>query len=91
VTSTDDIRALQLYELALSLVQTFGVLMPGSTLKEYRSGNLTIHYLSKTGHLEVWYLRKVLTGNRLRRTLRVTHYIPGEWEEKLKEAAELLA
>ena len=36
MTSTDDIRALQLYELALSLVQTFGV-MPGSTLKEYRS------------------------------------------------------
>jgi hypothetical protein len=88
VTSTDDIRALRRYDLALSLVQTLGVDTPGSTLKEYRAGNLTIHYLPKTGHLEVWYLRKVLTVNRVRRMLRVTHYTPGEWEEKLEEVAE---
>ena len=54
--STNDIRALELYELALSLVEAKGV-VSGSTLLEYRAGNLTIHYLPTTGHLEVWYLQ----------------------------------
>jgi hypothetical protein len=54
VISTNDIRALELYELALSLVEAKGVLVPGSTPKEYGTGNLNIHYLPKTGHLEVW-------------------------------------
>jgi hypothetical protein len=87
VISTNDIRALELYELSLSLVEAKGVLVSGSTLKEYRTGNLNIHYLPKTGHLEVWYLRKVLMVNRVRRTLKVTHYTPGEWEENLEAAA----
>ena len=85
--STNDIRALGLYELALSLVEAKGVLVSGSTLMEHRAGNLTIHYLPKTGHLEVWRLRKVLTVNRLSRSLKVTHYTPGEWEHELKAAA----
>ena len=85
--STYDIRALELYELALSLVEAKGVLVSSSTLKEYRAGNLTIHYVPKAGHLEVWYLRKVLAGNRLRRSLKVTHYTPGEWEDELEAAA----
>ena len=38
--STYDIRALELYELALSLVEAKGVLVSSSTLKEYRAGNL---------------------------------------------------
>ena len=85
--STNDIRALELYELALSLVEAQGVLVSGSTLKDYRAGNLTIHYLQKTGHLEVWHLRKVLTVNRLPRSLKVSHYTPGEWEQELEAAA----
>ena len=75
-----------MYELALSLVEAKGVATPGSTLKEYRAGNLTIHYLPKTGHLEVWYLRKVLVINRIRGTLKVMHYNPGEWQDELKAA-----
>ena len=85
--ATDDIRALGLCELALSVIEAKGVLVPGSTLKEYRAGNLTIHYVPKAGHLEVWYLRKVLAGNRLRKGLKVTHYTPGDWEQELELAA----
>jgi hypothetical protein len=87
VISTNDIRALELYQLALSLVETKGTPVSGSTLVECRAGNLTIHYSAKTGHLEVWYLRKVLTVNRLPRSLKVTHYTPGEWEDELEAAA----
>jgi hypothetical protein len=76
-----------MYELALSLVEAKGVAPPSSTLKEYRAGNLTIHYLPKTGHLEVWYLRKVLVINRIRGTLKVLHYAPGEWQDELKAAS----
>jgi len=72
-----------MYELALSLVERKGAAAAGSTLKEYRTGNLTIHYLPKTGHLEVWYLRKVLTISRSRGGFRVMHYAPGEWPEEL--------
>ena len=76
-----------MYEFALSLVEAKGVATPGSTLKEYRAGNLTIHYLPRTGHLEVWYLRKVLVINRIRGTLKVMHYNPGEWQDELKAAS----
>jgi hypothetical protein len=87
VISTNDIRALELYELALSLVEAKGTPVSGSTLVEYRAGNLTIHYSAKTGHLEVWHLRKVLTVKRLPRSLMVTHFTPGEWENELEAAA----
>ena len=85
--STNDIRALELYELALSLVDAKSTPVPGSTLVECRAGRLTIHYSAKTGHLEVWHLSKVLTVKRLPRSLKVTHYTPGEWEDELQEAA----
>lgn len=85
--STNDIRALELYELALSLVEAKGTPTAWSTLKDYRVGNLTIHYSVKTGHLEVWHLRKVLTVKRLPRSLKVGHYTPGEWEDELEAAA----
>ena len=51
--STNDIRALELYELALSLVEAKGTPVSGSTIVECRAGKLTIHYSAKTGHLEV--------------------------------------
>ncbi len=85
--TTNDIRALGLCELALSVIEAKGVLVPGSTLREYRAGNLTIHFVPKAGHLEVWYLRKVLSANRSRRGLKVIHYTPGEWEQELEVAA----
>jgi hypothetical protein len=84
--ATDDIRALELYELALSLVEAKGTPVAGSTLVECRAGKLTIHHSVKTGHLEVWHLRKVLTVKRLPRSLKVTHYTPGEWEDDLEAA-----
>jgi hypothetical protein len=73
--------------LALSLVEAKGALVSGSTLKEFRAGNLTIHYSAKTG-LEIWFLRKVLVAKRGTRRLKVIHYEPGEWEAKLREVAE---
>ncbi len=84
--ATDDIRALGLCEMALSLVEAKGAPLPDSTLKEYRAGNLTIHYSPTTG-LEIWFLRKVVTAKRSARRLKVTHYEPGEWEAVLEEAA----
>ena len=71
----------------MSLVEAKGGLVSGSTLKEFRAGNLTIHYSAKTG-LEVWFLRKVLVAKRGTGRLKVIHYEPGEWEAKLREVAE---
>ena len=85
--STTDIRALELYELALSLVEAKGTPVSGSTIVECRAGKLTIHYSAKTGRLEVWHLSKVLTVKRLPRSLKVAHYTPGEWEEELEVVA----
>jgi len=85
-----DARALELYKLALALVEakgapyTFGV----TTFKEYRQGNLTIHYLPRSGHIDVWYGRKVLTIDRWGGPPKVTRYSPGEdWEDELEAAS----
>jgi hypothetical protein len=89
---TDEKRALELYELALSVVEAKGVVVAvGLTpYREYRAGTLTIIYLAKSGHLDVWYRRKVLAINRRSETLKVEYYSPGEWEEQLEEAASKL-
>jgi hypothetical protein len=89
---TDEKRALELYELALSVVEAKGVLVTVGlmTYREYRAGTLTIIYLPTSGHLDVWFRRKVLTINRRDETLKVDHYAPGEWEEQLEEAAAKL-
>jgi hypothetical protein len=85
-TTSDAIHALELYELALSLVQTRGAPVPVGKEKvwEYRAGNLTIHYLPKSGHLDVWDRRKVLTVERYRGSPRVERYVPGYWEDDLE-------
>ena len=91
VTSSETKRALNLYELALSLVETTGVpiTLGVTTIKEYRTEVLTIHYLPRSGHLDVWHRRKVLTIDRWRGPPEVTHYVRGEdWEDALKEAAK---
>jgi hypothetical protein len=89
---TDEKRALELYELALSVVEAKGVVVTVGlmTYREYRAGRLTIIYLPTSGHLDMWYGRKVLTINRRNETLRVDHYSPGDWEEELEEAAAKL-
>jgi hypothetical protein len=87
---TDEKRGLHLYELALSLVETKGVpvTVGATTLREYRGPILIIHYMPRSGHLDVWYRRKVLTINRWKGSLQVAHYGPGEnWEEELEAAA----
>jgi hypothetical protein len=91
VTPYETKRALEMYELALSVVEAKGVVPVGlTTYREYRAGTLTIIYLPMSGHLDVWYRRKVLTINRWYETLKVVHYSPGQWEEQLEEAAAKL-
>jgi hypothetical protein len=84
-------RAMRLYRVALSLIETKGSFISvGLTqLKEFRSGTLTIHHMPSTGHLHVWYGRKVLVINRRDGKPHVSHYVPGEdWEEVLEAAAK---
>jgi hypothetical protein len=85
-------RALELYELALSVVEAKGVVVTVGlmTYREYRAGTLTIIYLPTAGHLDVWFRSKVLTINRRDGTLKVDRYSPGQWEEQLVEAAAKL-
>jgi hypothetical protein len=88
ISSSDQIRALESYELALSLVEANGVSLTlgASTLKEYRVGNIIIHYLPKLCHLDIWRRRKVLTIDKWGGTLQVTRYVPGYWEDELEAA-----
>jgi hypothetical protein len=85
----DEERALKMYELAMALVKTNGALVPISLgmVREYRAGSVTIHYLPKSGHMDVWSGRKVLSIERLRGDVRVTRYTPGDWEEELEALA----
>ena len=87
--TNDNERALELYRLALSLVEAKGAFISvGQTrLKEFRSAGLIIHYMPSSGHLDVWNRRKVLTVNRRDGKLMVTQYTPGEWEAALEHAA----
>jgi hypothetical protein len=80
-----------MYELAWALVKANGaaVKLGVVTFREYRTGGLTIHYLPKSGHLDIWYRRKVLTIDRPGGDIRVTRYIAGEdWEDELEAAAK---
>jgi hypothetical protein len=86
-----DERALNLYKLALGLVETKGAFISvGLTrLKELRANGLTIHHMPSTGHLDVWYRRKVLSINLRGGKAKVSHYVPGEdWEEELEKVAK---
>jgi hypothetical protein len=86
-----DKRALELYRLALSLVEAEGRFVPVGmvTTKEYRVESLGITWLPSSGHLDVWHRHKVLTVNIHKGSARATYYIPGDWEEELEEAAKL--
>ena len=90
ISPAGEIRALEIYELALQLVEARGVehMIGATTFREYRTGTLTIHYHPKSSHLDVWARRKVLTVNRRDGSLKVTRYSPGEdWEAELETAA----
>jgi hypothetical protein len=84
----DDDRALQLYALALSLVETEGrsVTVGLTSVREYRAGSLLVRYEPTLGWLEVWTAGKVLGVKRRGETVRVTRYRPGPWEEELEAA-----
>ena len=84
----DDAYALELYRMAVSVVEAKGVLITVglTTLREHRAGNLIVHYMPSTGHLDVWYRRKVFTVNRRKGVLCVHFYAPGEWEDELERA-----
>jgi hypothetical protein len=85
----DEIQALEMYELAVALVKTNGVSLTLGVIpfKEYRTGSVTIHYLPRSGHLDVWYGRKVLTIDRWKGPPQVVRYVPGHWEDELATAA----
>ena len=90
ISAAGEERALDIYELALRLVETWGVghTIGATPFREYRTGTLTIRYLPKSGHLDVWARRKVLTVSRWHGSLKVTHYVAGEdWEDELEAAA----
>ncbi len=85
-----DSRALELYRLAVSLVEakghfeTVGVL----TYKEFRGEGLAIRYFPGSGTLELWHKCRVLLVNRYDGELWVRQYLPGKWESLLGEAAQ---
>ena len=90
ISAAGELRALEIYELALQLVEARGVphMIGTSAFREYRTGTLTIHYHPKSSHLDVWARRKVLTVNRRDGSLKVSRYSPGEdWEAELEAAA----
>ncbi len=86
----DDARALELYQLALSIADAKGRLLNVGLVayKEYRDTWLSVRYWPSTGHLEVWHRRKVLAVNREYGELKVRHYVRGQWEAALEEAAK---
>ena len=90
IRMTDDARALQLYELALSQVEARGsfITVGLTRLKEYRAGSLLVRYQPTLGWLEVWAAGKVLSVKRQNDTFRVTRYRPGYWEEELEAAVK---
>lgn len=85
---TNDSRALELYQFALSLAETKGrfVTVGLLTYREFRTGGITIMYIPSSGHLDIWQGRKVLTINRRPEGLKVSRYSPGAWEKELETA-----
>ena len=94
ISPSDKARALQLYRLAWALVKAKGATVKFGvvTFRLYKAGDLTIHYLPKSGHLDIWYHYKVLTVDSAGRGVRVARYVPGEdWEDELEMAAKVAA
>jgi hypothetical protein len=90
VNPADDIRALELYRLALSVVEAKGhfVTIGVMSFKEYRAADLSIVLMPTSGQLDVWHGHKVLTIRREDDMPLVMHYAPGEWEKEIEDAAK---
>jgi hypothetical protein len=88
--SADDTRALELYRLALSLVEAKGarVSVGQATLQEYRTDVLIVRHHPALGWLEVWATGKVLGVRRHNQSPHVTRYKPGPWETEIEAAGE---
>ncbi len=87
MSSNGEARAFVLYERAKSVAEAKGrpINFGLTTMTEFRDQGLTIHYIPSSGHLDVWYRRKVLTINRTNGAMKVCRYSPGEWEVLLLE------
>jgi hypothetical protein len=83
----DDAHALEIYKIALSLVEAKGHLVSvGLTrLKEYRIKSFIVRYEPASGWLEVWSVGKVLSVKRHNDGLQVYRYRPGNWELELAD------
>jgi len=75
-------RALELYKVALSLVEAKGrfVTVGLLTYKEIKSGQVRIRYLPSSCALDIWLRQKVLMVTKYKGKLKVAHFGPGEWE-----------
>jgi hypothetical protein len=87
---TKDVRALELYELARSIVEAKGRFVSVGVLpyKEYKLDELSIRFWPSTRHLEVWQKRKLLAVNYEYGQLTARRYVPGDWEVMLQDVAE---
>ncbi len=90
---TDEKRAIELHDLALSVVRAEGrpVLDGSGPVHEFRRGLLTIRYWPVQRSLDVVCVRKVLTVERWLGGLHVMLYSPGIWEQQLERAATVAA
>ena len=92
-TMTDEKRAIELHDLALSVVRSKGVtrLEGSTTVLEYRYGLLLVQYRSGTGELDVWFERRVLSVERYAWKPQIMRYTPGDWERHLISVAKVPA
>ena len=89
---TDDKRAFELHNLALSVVRAMGRPVAGdNSVLEHRLGRLTIRYWPRQQWLDVICNGHVLTVERWAGALQVKRYFPGGWELTLARAAQMAA
>ena len=89
---TDEKRAFQLHDVALSVVRKVGKPALGnSDATECRLGRLTIRYWPKQHWLDVNCNGQVLTVERWAGAPHVIRYIPDAWERTLMQAAQVAA
>jgi hypothetical protein len=89
---TDDKRAFELHDLALSVVRRMGKPVLGDPLvRDCTLGRLTIRYWPRQQWLDVICNGQVLTVERWAGALKVIRYVPGGWEGTLTRAAQMAA
>jgi hypothetical protein len=80
-------RALQLYQLAIALVEAKGERDGHGTMREYRGHGFVIRYMPTLGYLNIWHGPPVLTVDRRDGVPHVAEYTPGKWEDELERLA----